>query len=192
MKRFLVVLTFFCLISTAHAIDIDMTGAVLTPTGPTTFHADHVTVPGMPGTYWADLAWDAANFTFVPTNYGAEAVPSGKTWSWPIHDYFGTSLFSITADPVNRVFYISYSWVSFQQLVCPTRFTTFLQADAAFQVSYTWTSSDFSGCDSLHEGQTVTAIVSELPSWFNFADTFIVETYMEGSVYCEPDGTYHK
>jgi hypothetical protein len=208
MRRSCLVVFFFLLFgSFAWAIDInaDISNSAITVSDSTTFRVHNMALSApeinASGTFWVDFQWDPVTYTFVPVNIGAEPASTGKTWSWPVHDYFGSAIFSITSDPVNRVFYISYSWVSFSQGVCPTHFTTFLQGDRAFYVSsssdethalITWTSSDFSGCYFLHEGQTVTATVSELPSWFNFADTFIVATYMEGSVYCEPDGTYHK
>jgi hypothetical protein len=138
---------------------------------------------------------------FVPVNAGEEPATTGKTWSWLVGDYLGSASFSITSDPVNRVFYISYSQVNYMPYVCPASFTTFLQGDSTFGVSsssdethalITWTTGDFSGCNLLNEGQTVTATVSELPSWFDFADTFIVATVLDGPVYCEPDGTSHK
>lgn len=208
MKRSCFVVFFILLFGNfAWAMDInaDISNSTITVSGSTTFRVHNMALSApeinASGTFWVDFKWDPVTYTFVPVSVGAELPSTGKTWSWPVSDYLGTALFSITSDPVNRLFYISYSWISYTPYICPALGLTFLQGgDNEFGVSsssddthalITWT-SNFNGCSPIYSGQTVTATISELPSWFNFADTFAVAHIFDTPTYCEPDGTYHK
>ncbi|MEJ2010334.1 MAG: hypothetical protein P8Z30_19630 [Acidobacteriota bacterium] len=207
MKRSCFVVFFILLFgSFAWAMDInaDISNSTITVSDSTTFRVHNMALSApeinASGTFWVDFQWDPVTYTFVPVNAGAETATTGKTWSWPVSDYLGTALFSITSDPVNRVFHISFSWISYMPKICPTIGITFLQGNNEFGISsssddtharITWT-SNFDGCGLIYSGQTVTATISELPSWFNFADTFAVARILDTPTYCEPDGTYHK
>lgn len=187
------------LTASSYALEPDISVGTITLTGPDAFHIEHLTISGFPGTYWVDFIWDPTTLSFVPTSGGEEAQPIGSTWSWLMKGTFGNSSYAyryyVTPDPINRIFYVSFEYVSGSPFICHEE--NFIQGNNQFDVaigSYdnnsaliTYTSS-FDGCWIIYSGQTVTATISNIPMWFDFSKSFMVG-FDGPAVVCEPDGT---
>jgi hypothetical protein len=188
----------------AMTIDLDLSGSRGTFTGQKSFRINNLSgiIDGvtLPGKYWIDFTWDPVNMVFVPVNAGEEVPLTGKTWAWTVTNYDDSFIYSITSDPVNRLIYVSYKQSSGTPFICNDE--TFIQGNNLFEISLwdfmldeghaliTYTSA-FSDCGYFYTGQTVTATISNIPSWFDFSKTFMVGFGKEPMV-CEPDGTTHK
>jgi hypothetical protein len=53
-------------------VHIDLTNAQVIITGKETLRFNRVTVPGIAGTFFANVQWSAVGFEFVPTDFGVE------------------------------------------------------------------------------------------------------------------------
>jgi hypothetical protein len=192
-------------LSSATTLNLDLSGSSMMPTAQETIRIHNVTgtLDGTPveGKYWVDFQWDPVNLVFVPTAAGAEPQTTGHTWSWT-QTYEGDKFqYTITSDPNNRLLYVSYQQVSYSPWICSQE--TFIQGNNQFGTSTSKYSVDdntalitydqaFDGCGDIYAGQTLTATISNLPSWFDFTKTFGVVFPGWYPVYCEPDGTVHK
>jgi acyl-CoA-binding protein len=73
MKRLAVILTALLVLSSpAFALDGSILDSQATITGEKTVKITNITVDGLPGTYWAEFAWDSQLLAFKLLNYGAE------------------------------------------------------------------------------------------------------------------------
>lgn len=199
---FICVVLFFASNAFGDTINLHLSNSTFTIQSDTVIRLHKITgdingVPA-PGSYWVDFQWDAQKLVMVPVNLGQEPVATGHTWSWLVASYSESFQYSVTSDPVNRIFFISYHQVSGSPFICHDE--AYLQGNSQFVTSsvtnnnttalITFTSA-FGGCDQIYSGQTVTATISQIPAWFDFTQKFAVSFGAE-PMYCEPDGSYHK
>jgi hypothetical protein len=159
----------------------------------------HITAPAYAGSWWVDFQWDPHGLVFVPVAAGQEAVPAGKTWSWIVTDFSDSFVYTLTSDPVNRTFHVSYQQSSGTPFICEQ--DDYIQGNNSFalvpfppinnaEARITYTTA-FNGCGHLYAGQTIEGDITNLPSWFDFSKTFAVG-FGAAPMYCEPDGSHHK
>jgi hypothetical protein len=211
MKKILVLIAVTALLAVnglayATTLDLDLSRSSIAPTAQETIRIDNVTgtLNGTPiqGKYWIDFTWDPVNLVFVPRAAGLEPQATGHTWSWTVVSYSDSFQYSITSDPVNRLFYVSYATTTGTPFICPDVNHNFIQGNNQFSLrDYSYQIDDshalitfdsaFDGCSDIYSGQTITATISDIPSWFDFTQTFAVSFGAE-PMYCEPDGTAHK
>lgn len=108
-------------------------------------------------------------------------VSNGKTWNVTA-DYYGDILdISITSDPTNRTFNLSFTGVTGDPFTCYG--WTFVQGGNQFEVSKSSGSVDedtalltplggWDACSNIYPGVTKSAVISQIPSWFDFNAQF--------------------
>ena len=124
------------------------------------------------------------------------STPPGQIWTFTttfFMDYYHVTLSSY---PGSRSFDVTFSHVSGTPLICPG-IDVFIQGNNQFNLSryapdsntalITWL-SPFDGCSDIYPGQTVSAVISDVPSWFNFNDVFTLGIETDGLIKLEPNG----
>jgi hypothetical protein len=167
-------------------IDISQIGGSIT--SPSSLRLTNIKVPGWGGTYWADFQWDPVNCVFYVTNYGLESIPTIKTWVVNYGDLSGGNMaITITTYPENRTVnlsfynnglngvYVCYLGIIFIQGI--NQFDVnddsyFIDADTALFIPSGW-----DGCMDLFPGVIKTAVVSNVPSWFDYSQPFTFSYY---------------
>lgn len=183
-------------------ITVDMSGSQFEIHSSDTIRIRNMTAPGSsdyPGKWWVDFRWDPHLLMLVPIDVGQEAAPAGKTWSWIVTEFSDAFVYTLTSDPVNRTFHVSYKQSSGTPFICAEE--DFIQGNNSFRlvpvyigqpgtalITYT---TGFSGCGHLYAGQTIEGEITHLPAWFDFSKTFAVG-FGAAPMYCEPDGSHHK
>jgi chitodextrinase len=143
---------------------------------------------------------------------GNESEPSGETcvttssttpgqlWTFTTTFFMDYYQITLASYPDNRSFDISFAHVSGTPLICPG-IDVFIQGNSQFNLSryasdsntalITWNSS-FDGCSDIYPGQTVSAVISDIPAWFNFNSGFTIGIETDGLISLEPNGLAHK
>lgn len=184
-------------------IPVDISGSQCEIQSSDTVRMRHMTAPGSPdyaGQWWVDFQWNPAMLMFVPVNLGQEAIPTGHTWSWIVTNISRSFVYTLTSDPTQRAFHVSYQQHTGTPFICQDEDffqgnNSFGLTDAPFLVNnstalITYTTS-FNGCGYLYAGQTIEGNITHLPSWFDFSQTFAVG-FGASPMYCEPDGSHHQ
>jgi hypothetical protein len=208
MKRILLSAVFFLImagISFGAELNINISQSTLELRGTDTFRAHKIVAQGFVGAYWVDFKWDPVNFVFVPVAGGQEANATAVTWELsPYHEGY---IVTLTSDPSHKTFRVSFAVEEGNNSasVCPGYGGfTFIQLNAgrfnlaqySFELGPSnamvqWDQSWFSGCGTIYEGEVVSGTISNIPSWFSFADPFMLNTFLD-EITLEPDGTYHR
>jgi hypothetical protein len=181
-KFFLVAIILFSLSGMAVGmLNIDLTGATIQVKDSTSIRASGVTVIGLSGTYWAELKWDPAQMILVPTAYGLE-VAEEKTWNFLVSDD-SSSYYVTLKSNADRTFDISFSPGTGNPFVCVTDGYRFMQGNNTFDLSRSQSdtntalitfSGGWNGCNYISQGQTVSATISNIPSWLDFNSQFSI------------------
>jgi len=139
-----------------------------------------ITIDGSPGTYWAEFHWDSNLLAFMLGNYGAEAAPTGKTWTVEVESWGSMMEITLTTDPDNRLINISVTGVAGSQTFYYF-LINFIQSPNQFDLSsYSFdndtalfTGNDgWDGSGTIYAGVTKSGVISEIPVWFDFSQPF--------------------
>lgn len=174
-------------------IDLDISGSNVEIQDSRTMRVRNVTAPGYAGKYWIDFQWDKTSLAFIPVKVGAESI-GGKSWTFSVNgegssaSSSGVYDLTLSTHPSEGTITLEYKITSGQPYIGYVGLF-FIQGNNKFTPGNSAYITDWGGWKQFYVGQTATATINNIPSWFDFDSVFVIYTDFVNSHTLNSDGT---